>query len=121
MIRYCVCDWPCASDLETCGHYLCELHARGFGELVLADEGAGGFRHYLHGEPVSCGSGLLLQPHPEYAPAGTHAARVRYEAVLSGLRPGEQPVHVFYASVAGFEAVIRGYPGQLLRWPPRSR
>lgn len=117
-MRYCVCHWPCASDLDTCGHYLCELHARGSAELVLADEGPGGFRHYLHGESVHCGQGLILQPQLEHCDPGTRPVHVRYEAQLS---PGSKPAHYFHVNVAGHEAVIRGHAGHMLRWPHRNR
>lgn len=116
--KQCVCGWSAAADLDTCGHYLCELHARGFAELVLVDEGESGHRHYLHGEPVHCGSGLILQPNWEHCDPGTRPARVRYEAQLS---PGAKPAHWLYTSVAGHEVAVRGCAGQLLRWPHRSR
>lgn len=119
----CVCGWHRASDLETCGHYACEAHALGWGALILRRDDGDGWRHYLNGEPVHCGSGLLL------AHAGVDVPKlvplqfmpVRYESPLATMPEGKEPPALLYLDVHGHEALIRAHSGMRFRWPHRSR
>jgi hypothetical protein len=133
-LPYCACGRLAERDLATCGHYDCELHERGPGALELARDN-GGWRHFLVGEPVRCGTGLELASVRDdaddvgraLADDGTHTnagsqARlrwipVRYESHLA--TSTSEPPALLFADVGGHDAVIRGHAGMRLRWPHR--
>lgn len=119
----CVCGWLRASDLETCGHYACEAYELGWGPLVLRKEEPSGWRHYLNGEPVHCGAGLLLlyaNGDPAHVGGSNDREailRVRYESPLA---TSAQPPALLYFDAHGHEALIRAHSGMRLRWPHRE-
>lgn len=115
-MRRCVCGWTAASDLDTCGHYQCELYSRGFGPLELRRD-TSGWRHSLLGEDVPCGTSLLLATRdPEVAFVGA-TLPVRYECALhSDAAP--RPLLATY--IGGHEAAILGQHHLRLRWPFRA-
>jgi hypothetical protein len=116
----CVCGHIAEADDGTCGHYLCAWHNLGWGPLELRKD-AGGWRHYLRGEPVSCGSGLWLKAvvTPERScQVDGEPVQVRYESPL--FQAGEPPA-LLYCEVGGHMAVITAHPGLRLRWPHRAR
>lgn len=120
------------------------LHDLGWGPLVLGRDG-GGYRHFLHGEPVSCGTGLLLQcarvPQPDPGEYGESdrdrrayerdcalasamqrerdaaPLRVRYESPLHE----DDPPALLYTEVGGHEVIITARDWMRLRWPERTR
>lgn len=135
---HCYCgrlaDVPCLSDQTTCGHSACEEHALGWGPIELRDEGASGWRHYLRGEPVHCGTSLLLSVGATKVNgdsvnaygvrctlADGHAyIHVRYESPLAIMRPGEEPPALLYLLVGPYSAVITASSSMRLRWPHRG-
>lgn len=134
-MRYCVCGWPAAADLDTCGHWACEAFQRGWGELVLKRDDGDGWRHFLNGDPVHCGSGLLLL-HAR-GMGGEHnvvrvdkggredirpdnVLRVRYESPLATSGLNEPPAFLYF-DAHGHEAMARAHSGMRLRWPFRDQ
>lgn len=137
------CGWSIHThelDDEPACSVECAAYLLGWGSLELRRD-EGGWRHYLKGEPVSCGSGLLLKPAPIAVPRrddyesdysyreairkadalcvarGEHV-RVRYEAPLY-LRA--EPPALLYVDVVGHDAIITAHGGMRLRWPTRAR
>lgn len=125
---------------DTCSE-ACRLHMLGAGPLELRRDD-GGWRHYLLGEPVACGTGLELsparpdEPDPDdyrYDGRGLRLERarvaalrdmaplpVRYESPLA--TSGGPPPALLYTVVAGWTGVITAHDGMELRWPKkRSR
>jgi hypothetical protein len=87
---------------------------------------AGGWRHFLYGEPIHCGSGLDLQAreykcddYGEYSLRTSKAVRVRYEVEWLRERPAEGPPWraVLYHSTGGhtFKAPLEAW--MRFRWP----
>lgn len=130
-MNYCACGWLATAGEDTCGAWECQLAALGEGPLLLERE-EGGWRHYLRGQPVSCGSGLELAgvdwveaigDAPERKLSSPRRwMRVRYESPLASAHGQKQgPPALLYASVDGHTAVITADPGMVLRWPPKRR
>lgn len=110
----------------TCGHPDCERHALGWGALLLRNEGPNGWRHYLHGVPVHCGSGLLLALGDARMFDGLYPvrdgiafARVRYESPLGTTPAGREPPALFYVPLGTYDAILTGESHMRLRWPLR--
>lgn len=128
--KRCACGWLVNDTGEasnTCGAWECMLASLGEGKLILERE-EGGWRHYLHGEAISCGSGLELAG-VDWVDGGDCGAvaktamprrwrRVRYESPLSSNR---EPPALLYIDVDGHSAVITAHAGMLFRWPGRHR
>jgi hypothetical protein len=92
-------------------------------KLVLGAD-SGGRRHFLDGEPVSCGTGLELQAiayrsddYGEYTVPLQQGVGVRYEAELSR----EDAPATLHGDLGGHEFVTRLEPWMRFRWPGRSR
>lgn len=83
----------------------------------------GGRRHFLDGEPVSCGSTLELQSiayrsddYGEYTVPQPQGVGVRYEADLGH----EDAPATLHGDVGGHEFIARLEPWMRFRWPGRS-
>lgn len=94
--------------------------------LILHNEGAAGWRHYLDGKPVSCGTSLRLQSFElrsddwgDYDAVGKGEADVCYEAQLSGRR--EDVRVTLLTGVAGRTAYLEYSDSMRFRWPERNR
>jgi hypothetical protein len=90
--------------------------------LVLGIDG-GGRRHFLDGEPVSCGTTLELQAigdrsddYGEYSVPLPRGERVRYEAQLSR----EDAPATLHTYVGGHEFIAHLEPWMRFRWPGRT-
>jgi hypothetical protein len=95
-----------------------------WGKLIARREPLNGWRHYLDGEPVHCGSAIELQAvedryddYGDYSVPRQTGAVVRYEANLHGA----QPHATLHASVAGYEFVSRLEDWMRFRWPGGKR
>ena len=126
---YCVCGWLATSGEDTCGAWECQQHLLGPGKLTLRRED-GGWRHYLCGQSVHCGSALELRCR-EWFDDGEHGPTwrnvepaqyvpVRYECQLQVSGDGP-PVPLFYGELGGHSVVIRHEQSFILRWPARRR
>ncbi len=93
--------------------------------LILRRD-AGGNRHYLDGEPVTCGTALELQVvRYQYTDATGERrvpvdrwVKVRYEASLAGRAPEDVRI-TLYANIGGHTAVIQYSDSLRFRWPER--
>lgn len=103
------CDRPVDFDDALYCSEACELHSLGFGALKLRRDPSG-FRHYLHGEPVRCGTTLELEG----------GRRVRYESPLATTPEGRDPPALLYVDVDNYHAVITADTTTRLRWPARG-
>lgn len=99
-----------------------------WGKIELRD-GSGGFRHYLDGEPISCGTGLEIQAveyrtddHGGYDARLPTGAYVRYE--IQHVKPTKANPWgreiVWYASVGGHTVTFAHEEWFRFRWPRRS-
>lgn len=86
--------------------------------LIRRDEGVNGWRHYLDGQPIHCGTGLELQSiewkaddYGEFTVRQPAGVRVRYET------SGDHVV--LYADIGGHEFTCGAEPWMRFRWPER--
>lgn len=93
-----------------------------WGELVLTN-GTGGLRHYLDGQPVHAGAGLVLQSvtfkdddYGQYSVPLKEGTHVRYEAHFGNQQIGWS----LFTSLGGHEFAAVGEGWMRFRWPERK-
>jgi hypothetical protein len=94
-----------------------------WGELLVRTE-RGGLRHYLEGQPVHAGAGLVLQSvsfkQDDYGQYGCPlqiGTPVRYEASFGG---SSKVLWSLFTSLGGHEFSSVGEPWMRFRWPERK-
>jgi len=99
-----------------------------WGRIETSKDG-GGWRDFLDGDPIHCGSGLELQAreyrsddYGEFTLALPTGVRVRYEVAWLRERPAEGPPWraVLYHSAGGHTFTTPLEPWMRFRWPKRE-